>query len=150
MFAYQGEKMLIRELMKWYRISNDLSQKEMGKKMKMTTQTYARLEKGETQMNDNKIAAFAQAINKTPKEIREIAEEGKLFQLLQENEISYDNGSTSSHSSNLIINHNYYGDKELNLEIEHLKNLLLEKDKLITSLTDQITSLKAQIKLLEK
>lgn len=138
--------MLVRELMKWYRISNDLSQEEMGKKMKMTKQTYARLEKGETQMNDNKIAAFAGILNKTPKEIREIAEEGKLFQLLQQNENNYDNGSTAS----LTINHNYYGDSEIHLEIEHLKNLLAEKERLIVSQAEQITALKAQIKLLEK
>lgn len=146
--------MLVRELMKWYRISNDLSQEEMGKKMKMTKQTYARLEKGETQMNDNKIAAFAGILNKTPKEIREIAEEGKLFQLLEQNENNSDNGSTSS---NLIINHNYYGDKELHLEIEYLKNLLAEKDKqlaekekVIISQAEQIGTLKARLELSKK
>lgn len=138
--------MLVRELMKWYRISNDLSQEEMGKKMKMTKQTYARLEKGETQMNDNKIAAFAGILNKTPKEIREIAEEGKLFQLLQQNENNYDNGSTAS----LTINHNYYGDKELHLENEHLKKLLAEKERLIVAQAEQIEILKSQIKLLKK
>lgn len=138
--------MLVRELMKWYRISNDLSQEEMGKKMKMTKQTYARLEKGETQMNDNKIAAFAAILNKTPKEIREIAEEGKLFQLLQQNENNYDNGSTAS----LTINHNYYGDKELHLENEHLKKLLAEKERFIAVQAEQIEILKSQIQLLKK
>lgn len=138
--------MLVRELMKWYRISNDLSQEEMGKKMKMTKQTYARLEKGETQMNDNKIAAFAGILNKTPKEIREIAEEGKLFQLLQQNENNYDNGSTAS----LTINHNYYGDKELHLENEHLKKLLAEKERFIAVQAEQIEILKSQIQLLKK
>lgn len=135
--------MLVRELMKWYRISNDLSQEEMGKKMKMTKQTYARLEKGETQMNDNKIAAFAGVLNKTPKEIREIAEEGKLFQLLEQNE-------NNSDSSNLIINHNYYGDKELHLEIEHLKKLLAEKERFIAVQAEQIEILKSQVQLLKK
>lgn len=139
--------MQVNELIKSYRVANDLTQAEMGQKMNMTEQTYGRMERGNTAMNENKINAFAKLVNKTPREIRQMADDGKLFPLLQENE----NNTTqdSSQIGNLIINH-YYGDKELAVQLEHLNHLLVEKDKLLVAKDEQIATLQALVQSLQK
>lgn len=146
--------MQVNELIKSYRTANDLSQEEMGKKMNLSEQTYGRMERGETPMNDNKINAFAKIIQKTPREVREMAEKNQSFPLLQENE----NNTTqdSSQIGNLIIN-NYYGEKEVSLQIENLQNLLaekdkllLEKDKLLAAKDEQIATLQLLVQSLKK
>lgn len=136
--------MLVNEFIKSYRIANALTQRDMAEKLHMTTQTYARMEKGETRMTEDKLNNFAKLVHKTPREIREMAEKGQLFSLFQENEnnSNHDNG----HISNLTINNNYYGDKELSQEIEHLKNLLAEKDKIIAMQAQQLETLQTLLK----
>lgn len=136
--------MLVNEFIKSYRIANALTQRDMAEKLHMTTQTYARMEKGETRMTEDKLNNFAKLVQKTPREIREMAEKGQLFSLFQENENN--NNHDNGHISNLTINNNYYGDKELSQEIEHLKNLLAEKDKIIAMQAEQLETLQTLLK----
>lgn len=130
--------MYVRDLIKSYRTVNGLTQQEMADKMNMSKQTYARMEKGKTEMTDNKINAFSKIIKKTPSEIREMADKGQLFPVLQENE----NHATqeTGNNNNITINH-YYGDKELSLENQYLRNLLAEKDKQIALLENLLATL---------
>lgn len=122
--------MLVNELIKSYRMANGLTQQEMAEKMHMSKQTYARMEKGETEMTDTKVKAFAKVIGKTSQEVREMADKSQISSLFQDNENhAQDNGQIS----NLTIN-NYYGDVELNLRIQYLENLLVEKEKRIALL----------------
>lgn len=137
--------MQVNELIKSYRMANALTQQEMADKLNMSKQTYARMEKGQTTMTENKVNTFAKLVNKTPREIREMADDGKLFHLLQDNE-NHDNGTIS----NLTINNNYYGEKTFNQQIENLNTLLAEKDKLLAAKDEQIALLQELVKSLQK
>lgn len=130
--------MLVNELIKSYRMANALTQRDMAEKLHMSKQTYARMEKGETRMTEEKINTFAKLVQKTPREIRDMADKGQLFPLLQENE----NHATqeTGNNNNITINH-YYGDKEVSLENQHLRNLLAEKDKQIALLENLLAAL---------
>lgn len=139
--------MQVHELMKSYRNANDLTQEEMGKKLNMTEQTYGRMERGETTMTENKINAFARLLDKSPREIREMAEKGQLFPLVQENE---NHGTLETGQIGHLTIHNYYGDKELSLQIKHLNHLLAEKNKLLVAKDEQIATLQLLVQSLQK
>lgn len=139
--------MQVHELIKSYRNANDLTQEEMGEKLNMTEQTYGRMERGETAMTENKINAFAKLLDKTPREIREMAEKGQLFPLVQENE---NHGTLETGQIGHLTIHNYYGDQDLSLQIEHLNSLLAEKDKLLATKDEQIATLKLLVESLQK
>lgn len=133
-------KMTLHEVIKSYRLASNLTQEEMAEKMHMTEQTYLRWEKGKTKMTDEKLQLFAKAIGKSTDDIRAAVQDNNVINLLDEN--NHDNG----HISNLTINNNYYGDKELSQEIEHLKNLLAEKDKIIAMQAQQLETLQTLLK----
>lgn len=144
------DKMTIHEIIKSYRIASQLSQEQMAEKMHMTEQTYARWENGKTKMTNERLELFAKTIGKTANEIRDAVKEGHAINLL--NADIHD----SNDAQKVVIN-NYYGETELSLEIQHLKNLLAEKDKqliekekVIISQAEQIGTLKAHLELLQK
>lgn len=143
--------MTIHEIIKSYRIASQLSQEQMAEKMHMTEQTYARWENGKTKMTNERLELFAKTIGKTANEIRDAVKEGHAINLL--NADIHD----SHDAQKVVINHNYYGETELSLEIQHLKNLLAEKDKqlaekekVIISQAEQIGTLKARLELSKK
>lgn len=143
--------MTIHEVIKSYRVASQLSQEQMAEKMHMTEQTYARWENGKTKMTNERLELFAKTIGKTANEIRDAVKEGHAINLL--NADIHD----SNDAQKVVINNYYYGETELSLEIQHLKNLLAEKDKqliekekVIISQAEQIGTLKAHLELLQK
>lgn len=133
--------MTLHEVIKSYRLASNLTQEEMADKMRMTEQTYLRWENGKTKMTDEKLQLFAKAIGKSTDEIRAAVQDGNSINLLQQDNEYHDGGTVS----NLTINY-YYGNKELSQEIEHLKNLLAEKDKIIAMQAQQLETLQTLLK----
>lgn len=133
--------MTLHEVIKSYRLASNLTQEEMADKMRMTEQTYLRWENGKTKMTDEKLQLFAKAIGKSTDEIRAAVQDGNSINLLQQDNEYHDGGTVS----NLTINY-YYGNKELSQEIEYLKNLLAEKDKIISMQAQQLETLQTLLK----
>lgn len=129
--------MTLHEVIKSYRLASNLTQEEMAEKMHMTEQTYLRWETGKTKMTDEKLGLFARAIGKSVDEIRSAVKDGNAINLLQQDNEYHDGGTIS----NLTINNNYYGEQVLIKEIEHLKNIITEKDKVILAQEKQIKTL---------
>ncbi|WP_373767744.1 helix-turn-helix domain-containing protein [Glaesserella sp.] len=117
---------MVREMKQW-------SQEEMAAKMNMSTNGYAKIERGETKLNLHKLEQIAQIFNIDVLEL--MNSEGKgVFLLMNEN------GN----------NTNYYGNNEnLTTEIEKLKLTIAHKDEMLAQKNEEIIALKEIIALLK-
>lgn len=120
---------VLREINQW-------SQEEMAEKMNISTNAYARMERGETKLSLEKLDRIAAIFNMDITELLNISNKG-LFLLMSEN---------STHSSN------YYGcdNNALFLENEKLKIINAGYEKLISQQASEIETLKTMVDLLQK
>lgn len=140
--------MSLSEIIKAHRLVKNLTQEEMAKKMHMEKQTYARWENGKTRMTDEKLQLFANALGIDVADIYSIPN-SKIINFLHEKAIS-ENTAERDYGAVGTINNYYYGDNELTAENEKLKALLVEKDKLLMAKDEQIATLQAFIKSIQK
>lgn len=140
--------MSLSEIIKAHRLANNLTQEEMAKKMHMEKQTYARWENGKTRMTDEKLQLFASTLGIDVADIYSIPS-NKIINFLHEKAIS-ENTAERDYGAVGTINNYYYGDNELSSENEKLKTLLVEKDKLLMAKDEQIATLQAFIKSIQK
>lgn len=122
---------VLREINQW-------SQEEMAEKMNISTNAYARMERGETKLNLEKLDKIATIFNIDIVELLSVSDKG-LFLLINEN------GNNN--------NANYYGgnnNHELLIENEKLKLINDNYEKLISQQASEIDTLKAMIALLQK
>lgn len=126
--------MSVNEKIRMVREMNQWSQEEMAEKMNMSTNGYAKIERGETKLNLHKLEQIAQIFNIDVLEL--MNSEGKgVFLLMNEN------GN----------NTNYYGNNEnLTAEIEKLKLTIAHKDEMLAQKNEEISALKEIISLLKK
>lgn len=124
----------ITENIKKYREENQWSQAEMAEKMNMTLNGYAKIERGETNLNLYRLEQIANIFNMDLLELMNTNGRG-IFFLMNEN------GD----------NKNYCGDNEKDYlaEIEKLKLSLSHKDDIIQKQNDEIIALKEIITLLK-
>ena len=126
--------MKVNEKIRQLRELNQLSQEEMAEKLHLSKSGYVKIEKGERGLDLIKLEKIADIFQM------------ELSDLLDRNMICLIN-ENSHHYNN---NHNNYNDQELNFEIEkinltiqHLQELLVQKDKeieLLRRLTDKINN----------
>ncbi|MDO4700494.1 MAG: helix-turn-helix transcriptional regulator [Moraxella sp.] len=122
---------VLREINQW-------SQEDMAEKMDISTNAYARMERGETKLNLEKLDKIATIFNIDIVELLSVSDKG-LFLLINEN------GNNN--------NANYYGgnnNHELLIENEKLKLINDNYEKLISQQASEIDTLKAMIALLQK
>ncbi|OOF78835.1 transcriptional regulator [Rodentibacter caecimuris] len=118
----------MREIKHW-------SQEEMAEKLEMSPTGYARIERGESKLNLERLQQIANIFNIDVIELMASNEKG-LICLISEN---------SDYSSIY-----YASDEKLNLENEKLKLIIEHKNELIEQQKSEILALKEIIKLLKK
>lgn len=122
--------MALSEKIRVLREINQLSQEEMASKMNMSRSGYAKLERGESKLNIERLTQIAD-----------------IFQVDLIELMTMANGTTFNFNENATQS-NYYGNSEkltseiekLNLIIQHQQELLVQKDKeieLLRRLTDK-------------
>lgn len=111
--------MVLSEKIRVLREINKLSQEEMAAKMNMSRSGYAKLERGESKLNMERLAQIAD-----------------IFQVSLMELVAMTGGTTFNFNENATQS-NYYGGSEkltfeiekLNLIIQHQQELLAQKDK---------------------
>lgn len=119
---------IMRELHQW-------SQEEMAEKMAMSPSGYAKIERGETKLQYDKLVQIAQIFNLSVADLVD-TERGVIF-CMNEN---------GDHTSA-----NYYSSNDsMTIELEKLKLQLAHKDELLAQKEKELEGLRKIIQLLEK
>lgn len=101
---------MLRELQQW-------SQEDMAKRMNMSINGYAKIERGETKLHLDKLEQIAQIFNIDVIELMTAGDNGVVFFMNENSDYT---------------NTNYYGSSEqLTSEIEKLKLIIKHKDELL-------------------
>lgn len=112
-----------------------LSQEDMAEKMNMSPSGYAKIERGETCLQYDKLVQIAQIFNVSLSDLVD-NDKGVIF-------FMNENGNNTSA--------NYYsGDHSIMFEIEKLKLQLIHKDELLDQKEKELETLRKMISLLEK
>ena len=112
-----------------------LSQEDMAEKMNMSPSGYAKIERGETRLQCDKLVQIAQIFNVSLSDLVD-NDKGVIF-------FMNENGNNTSA--------NYYsGDHSIMFEIEKLKLQLIHKDELLEQKEKELETLRKMISLLEK
>ncbi|CWX25077.1 helix-turn-helix transcriptional regulator [Haemophilus influenzae] len=112
-----------------------LSQEDMAEKMNMSPSGYAKIERGETRLQYDKLVQIAQIFNVSLSDLVD-NDKGVVF-------FMNENGNNTSA--------NYYsGDNSMLFEIEKLKLQLIHKDELLDQKEKELETLRKMISLLEK
>ncbi|MCI7352180.1 MAG: helix-turn-helix transcriptional regulator [[Actinobacillus] rossii] len=113
-----------REAMKW-------TQEEMADRLHMSTNNYAKLERGETKLNLHRLEQIANIFNIDVIELMNTGEKNVMFLM-------------NDHNTN------YYGSSEKQLlENEKLQLIIAHKDELLKQKDNEISALKSLIELLQ-
>ncbi len=124
----------VNETIRNLREKNNWSQEDMASKLSMSTNGYAKLERGETRLYLNKLERIAEVFDIDVLEL--ITPNDKNIVLISE------------HSS---LSSNYYANSEsADSEIEKLKLIIAHKDELLKQQEKEIFALQKVITLLEK
>ena len=122
---------IMREINKW-------SQEDMAEKLNMSPNGYAKIERGETKINLEKLEQIAKIFNIDAIELMDLSNRGSLF-LMSKN---YGYNSTNYYSSNDKLCSEI---EKLNLIIEHQKELLNQKDTELEALRRIINLLESKL-----
>ncbi|HHF6096282.1 TPA: helix-turn-helix domain-containing protein [Haemophilus influenzae] len=112
-----------------------LSQEDMAEKMNMSPSGYAKIERGETRLQYDKLVQIAQIFNVS---LSDLVDNGKGV-------IFFMNKNGNNTSANY-----YSGDHSIMFEIEKLKLQLIHKDELLAQKEKELEMLRKMISLLEK
>lgn len=126
--------MKVNEKIRMVREMNNWSQEDMAAKLSMSTNGYAKIERGETRLNLPKMEQIAQLFDMDLVELLSVNDKSVIC-LISEN---------STHSSN------YYGaSQELTAEIEKIKLALIHKDELLAQQAREINTLQMLVDTLK-
>ena len=112
-----------------------LSQEDMAEKMNMSPSGYAKIERGETRLQYDKLVQIAQIFNVSLSDLVD-NDKGVIF---------FMNKKGNNTSANY-----YSGDHSIMFEIEKLKLQLIHKDELLAQKEKELETLRKMISLLEK
>ena len=130
--------MNINDKIRLFREDHQLSQEEMATKLSMSTKGYAKIERGETRVNFERLEQILGVLNADIYELLTYGEEGRIYIC------SGDNNTNSN-----IFSGN--GDVEkLNLMLAHKDEIIKLKDDVIESLRNEISLLKEKLNIAHK
>ena len=118
---------MVRELRDW-------SQEEMAQKLGMSTNGYAKIERGEVRLNIPKLEQIAAVFGMNLLDLMAISDKSIVY-LVNEN---------STHSSNY-----YAAPQDLVQELEKTRLMLSHKDELLAQQASEIKSLKMLVEILQ-
>lgn len=131
--------MSIHDSIRLIRESKHLSQEDMAEELNMSVSGYAKIERGVTKLQFDKLQKIAQIFNLDIVELITAGDKGVVFIA---NENKADNSS--------IINSSYYTcNTDVAIEIEKLNLLLTHQKELVAQKDAEITALKEVIQLLK-
>lgn len=125
--------MNINEKIRLFREDNQLSQEDMATKLNMSTKGYAKIERGETRVNFERLEQILGVLNADIYELLTYGENGKIV-------ITTGNNNSNA-SSNIFLGNN---------DVEKLTLMLNHKDEIIKLKDDIIENLKSEILLLKE
>ena len=128
--------MKLNEKLRQLRETNHWSQEEMAERMSMSPSGYAKIERGETKLNIEKLQTIAQIFNIDIVDL--MTNDGKTI-IVNINESGENTNTNYSNNS-----------KNLAKEIENLKNLLTQKDLLLAEKDQRLTEKDRQIDTLNQ
>lgn len=124
--------MEVKDQIRMRREANSWTQEEMAERLHMSTNNYAKLERGETKLNLHRLEQIANIFNIDVIELLNTGEKNVMFLM-------------NDHNTN------YYGNSEkFQLENEKLRLIIAHKDELLKQKDSEIDALKALVKLLQK
>ena len=130
--------MNINDKIRLFREDHQLSQEEMATKLSMSTKGYAKIERGETRVNFERLEQILGVLNADIYELLTYGEDGRIYIC------SGDNNTNSN-----IFSGN--GDVEkLNLMLAHKDEIIKLKDDVIESLRNEISLLKEKVNIAQK
>lgn len=118
--------MQTHEKIRFLRELNQWSQEEMAEKLAMSTGGYAKIERGESSINLNRLEQIADLFHLNVLEFIQFGTQGFFFQI---------NDNHNNNNNNTDIS--FFSSANEQSEIEKLKNMLQHKDELI-ALKDEI------------
>ncbi|MCW9732559.1 helix-turn-helix domain-containing protein [Avibacterium sp. 20-15] len=124
--------MKVKDQIKMRREANKWTQEEMANRLHMSTNNYAKLERGETKLNLHRLEQIANVFNIDVLELMNSGEKNVTF-LMNDHNTNYYGSSDKQIQEN----------EKLQLIINHQKELLLQKD-------SEINTLKTLVELLQK
>ena len=134
---FVGISMQVHEKIRSIRQSKNWSQEKMAEKLKMSTNGYAKIERGETKAHIPKLEQIAEILGLDLMELLASGEKN-VFCLVADNSPNSSNVSQFTGTSNEIA----LEIQKQQLTIEHQKELLKQKDKDISRLEEIIQLLK--------
>jgi transcriptional regulator with XRE-family HTH domain len=129
--------MSVHEQLKAVRLFKGWSQEEMAEKLGYSKNGYAKIERGETDLNFPKLERIAKLLDVDLQELAGM-KEGNIFNLVE-------NCTHSANRFNIVLS-----ETECVHELEKATLLLQERDKQINHLKEENAQLKKIIELLEK
>lgn len=128
--------MNINEKIRLFREDNQLSQEDMATKLNMSTKGYAKIERGETRVNFERLEQILSVLNADIYELLTYGENGKIV-------ITTGNNNNNA-SSNIFLGNNDV--EKLTLMLNHKDEVIKLKDDIIENLKNEIFLLKEKLK----
>lgn len=127
--------MNINEKIRLFREDNQLSQEDMATKLNMSTKGYAKIERGETRVNFERLEQILGVLNADIYELLTYGENGKIV-------ITTGNNNSNA-SSNIFLGNNDV--EKLTLMLNHKDEIIKLKDDIIERLKNEILLLKGKL-----
>ncbi|KDB48404.1 helix-turn-helix domain-containing protein [Glaesserella parasuis] len=127
--------MNINDKIRLFREDHQLSQEEMATKLSMSTKGYAKIERGETRVNFERLEQILDVLNADIYELLNYGENGKIY-------ISAGDNNSNTNSNIFLGNGNV---EKLNLMLAHKDEIIKLKDDVIESLRNEISLLKEKL-----
>ncbi|KAE9542224.1 helix-turn-helix transcriptional regulator [Ursidibacter maritimus] len=127
--------MNINDKIRLFREDHQLSQEEMATKLSMSTKGYAKIERGETRVNFERLEQILAVLNADIYELLTYGENKGIT-------ISTGNNNTNA-SSNIFLGNDDVA--KLNLMLAHKDEIIKLKDETIESLRNEISLLKEKL-----
>lgn len=130
--------MNINDKIRLFREEHQLSQEEMASKLAMSTKGYAKIERGETRVNFERLEQILDVLNADIYELLSFGENNKIY-------ISAGDNNTNTNSNIFLGNKDL---ENLNLMLSHKDEIIKFKDEIIQQKDDVIVSLNREVELL--
>lgn len=127
--------MILHDKIRKIRELNEWSQEDMAEKLEMSKNGYAKIERGESKLNLERLQQIATVLNIDVQEL--IAEERGLVCLISENSHFVGNANYYAHSESILIEN-----EKLKLMVAHKDEILVQKEKEIQMLREMIDLMK--------